>query len=215
MSSSEKRRHNLDAEKNWHEQKFYIDSGHWTSHPLLASRERHWLHNEVFKIRFYGFLYRYIKQKSYSTTAKILLAPVGNGSDLRLLQGIYSEIHGIDISPIALSNCPKFIISRQGDILESGYENSSFDVIVCSQFLHHVHGIGFDPFIREFFRLLRHGGTLAILEPGSMHPFGWITALARTLLGNVTKLVENERPIFPPRLVKTQVSHPLLRVCDI
>lgn len=88
----DKHRQDINAEKNWHEEKFFIDSGHWTSHPIFASRERHWLHVELLKIRFYGYLYRYIKRKPYRDSSTILLAPVGSGDDLRYLQGIYDVV---------------------------------------------------------------------------------------------------------------------------
>lgn len=193
---------NLEEEKKWHERGFYVDSGHWTSHPLFASRARHWLHNEVQSIRFYSELFRYIKTKAYRHNAQILLAPVGNGRDMFYLHGAFQQIYGIDVSAVSLAECPRPIITKESDILYSGYENQSFDVIVCSQFLHHVHAVGFEPFIKEFFRLLRRGGVLAILEPSNLYPFGWVTALARKAMGNVTGLVTSERPI-PPNLLTT------------
>jgi len=194
---------NLEIEKEWHGKGFYVDSGHWTSNPLFASRERHWLHNAIQTIRFYNELIRYIKTKSYRNEAQILLAPVGNGRDMFYLEGAFQQIHGIDISNICLSDCPRPIITKEADILYSGYEDQSFDVIVCSQFLHHVQAVGFEPFIKEFFRMLRRGGVLAVLEPSNLFPFGWVTALARKALGNVTGLVEEERPIPPVLLRKS------------
>jgi SAM-dependent methyltransferase len=193
----------LREEKKWHEQRFYLDSGHWSSHPMFASRGRHWLHNDVQTLRFYNELFNYIKIKTYRNNASILLAPVGNGKDFYYLQSVFKgiqTIHGIDISPICLAACPGNIITKEADILFSGYADNSFDVIVCSQFLHHVHAVGFDPFIHEFYRLLHKGGTLAILEPSSLYPFGLITAFARELMGNVTGLVEGERPVSPQLL---------------
>lgn len=192
---------NLETEKEWHSKGFYVDSGHWTSNPLFASRERHWLHNEVQSIRFYSELLRYIKTRSYRNNAQILLAPVGNGQDMFFLKGAFKQIYGIDISTISLSDCPRPIITKEADILYSGYEDQSFDVIVCSQFLHHVQAVGLEPFIKEFFRILRRGGVLAVLEPSNLYWFGWVTSLARKALGNVTGLVEGERPI-PPVLLK-------------
>ena len=193
----------IRKEKKWHEQRFYIDSGHWTSHPMFASRERHWLHNDMQTLRFYSELFDYIKMKPYRNNASILLAPAGNGKDYFYLQGVFQgiqEIHGIDISPICLAACSGSIIAKEADILSSGYADQSFDVVVCSQFLHHVHAVGFDPFIHEFYRLLQKGGTLAILEPSSLYPFGWVTAFARKAMGNVTGLVEGECPISPQLL---------------
>ena len=192
----------LSAEKEWHGERFYIDADHWTTHPLLASRERHWLQNNVQKIRFYGTLCKFIQPREYWGKARVLMAPVGNGLDIQYLQGVYSELHGIDISDVALAKCPGSIKTCEGDILNSGYEESSFDVVLCVLFLHHVHAIGFEPFVKEFYRLLAPGGTLAIMEPNNLYPFSWVTALANKVIGNVTGKVEGERPIFVPALTR-------------
>lgn len=73
------------------------------------------------------------------------MAPVGSGNDFKYLQGIFDVIHGLDISSIALSNCPNIINKKEGNILKSGCEDKSFDIVICSLFLHHVHEIGFEP----------------------------------------------------------------------
>jgi SAM-dependent methyltransferase len=199
MSDSQQ---DLDAEKKWHENRFYIDSGHWTSHPLFASRERHWLLNQTQMIRFYGELARYIDKAPYRRSARVLLAPVGNGGEYAFLQGLAREVHGIDISPISLAQCPSVIETREGDILHSGYPDGFFDVVVCSQFLHHVHSVGFVPFLREYNRVLRSGGTLGVLEPSALFPVFWATSTARRVLGNVTGLVDDERPVHPPQVTR-------------
>jgi SAM-dependent methyltransferase len=187
----------LELEKKVHKERFYIDSGSWYAHPLLVNRYRHWLKNEVQKIRFYGYLFSYFRNKSYKHNAKVLLAPVGTGDDLRFLEGIYSEIHGIDISPIQLVKCPGLILAREGDILESGYPSESFDIIVVSLFLHHLERNGVEPFLKEFYRLLRKNGTLAILEPSRIYPLSWLMALASRVMGEFPNKVKGERPVLP------------------
>jgi len=202
MNKSETNKQDLQAEIEWHERDFYIDSGHWTAHPLFASRERHWLEKEIEKIRFYGYLSRYISHKPYYGKAKILIAPIGSGDEIKYLQGLYSEIHGIDISEKALAQCPGHIVTKKADILNSGYRDESFDIIICPLFLHHVHNVGFIPFLKEYYRLLRGGGVLAIQEPGAFFPPSWVASLLRVFMGNVTGLVEGERPICPPALTR-------------
>jgi SAM-dependent methyltransferase len=187
----------MREEQEWHRRPFYIDSGHWTSHPVFASRERHWLQNCVQKNRFYGCLNKVIRGKSYRRDAVVLLGPVGDGYDVQYFQGMFREVHGMDISSVALQNCPNSIIKKEGDLVESGYRDDSFDVIICSLFLHHIGKIGFDPFLKEYYRILRGGGTLAILEPNSLYPLSWVAAGLTRIMGNVTGKVPDERPISP------------------
>jgi SAM-dependent methyltransferase len=195
----------VDAERQWHEQPFFLESQHWTAHPLLVSREQHWLHNDVQTERFYASLYRYQAKKQQRRDVVVLLAPVGNGRDYYFLQNVFASIravHGIDLSPQALAACPRAVETREGDILKSGYEDGTFDVVICSQFLHHVHAAGFAPFLGEFHRILRPGGSLAILEPGDLHPIWRVAQLARRFMGNVTGLVEGERPVRPSQVTR-------------
>jgi len=189
-------------EQEWHDRKFYVDSGHWTSHPLFASRERHWLYWQTLKIRFYGLLYRCIKDMSFCQHAEILMAPVGNGGDLQCLQGIYKSVSGIDLSSKALQYCPNVIVKKEGNILDSGYPDQRFDVVVCSLFLHHVHKEGFAPFVKEFFRILKPGGVLAVLEPSALYPLVIPFRLLEKVMGNVSGKVCDERPILPLKLNK-------------
>lgn len=194
---------NLQSEKQWYlKEQFYIDSKHWTSHPIFTSRERHWLAVDTEKHRFYGYLAKYILNKQYFKNAKILIAPIGTGGEVKYLQGLYKELHGIDISEIALSQCPKFIMTKEANILQSEYENESFDIVICPLFLHHVHKVGFKPFIAEYYRILRKGGVLAIQEPSFLFPMSWITSFLRIFMGNVTGLVPDEKPIYPSILTK-------------
>ena len=198
-----KNKQDFVTEKAWHEQPFYVDSGHWTSHPLFACRERHWLKNHVQKIRFYGALYKFISKASYKNKAEVLIAPVGDGYDLEYLQGIFKNVFGIDLSAKALETCPNVILTKEADILDSGYADESFDVIVCSLFLHHINSLDLEPFIKEYFRMLRKDGVLAILEPSSLYPLSLIFVLLNKVIGNVTGKVEGERPISPLRLNRT------------
>jgi SAM-dependent methyltransferase len=192
----------LKWECDWHEQAFYLDSRHWTSRFPFASRERHWLAGGMEKIRFYGYLARFIRSAPYWGKAKALLAPIGSGYEAPYLEALCDSIHGIDISPIALSKCPRNVITRQGDIKASGYPSDTFDLVVCPLFLHHVHKVGFDPFVREFFRILKPGGVLAVHEPNIFFPTGALMRCLRVLIGNVTGLVPDEKPVNPTAVTR-------------
>lgn len=119
----------------------------------------------VEKIRFYGYLSRYIAEMPYYGKARVLIAPIGTGNDIKYLQGLYAEICGIDIAEKALAQCPAHIVTNKVDILQSREAEESFDIILCPLFLHHVHRVGFRPFLEEYYRVLRPGGILAIHEP--------------------------------------------------
>ena len=137
---------------------------------------------------------------------------MGDGYHYKYLRGIHDSVHGLDISDVSLKKCPGEIIQKKGDIIDSGYEDSFFDIIICSQFLHHVHEVGFSPFIEEYYRLLKPGGTLAILEPSSFYPFFWLTGLAEYFIGNATGKVPTERPISPLELTKILKDVGLTRI---
>jgi SAM-dependent methyltransferase len=213
--SQERAEQALECECAWYEQKFYVDSGHWTSRFPFASRERHWLAGGVEKIRFYGHLAKFMRSAPYYGKAKALLAPIGAGLEIGYVAPLCSSIHGIDISPIALSRCPRHVITRQGDIRTSGYPSDTFDLVVCPLFLHHVHKVGFDPFVREFFRILKPGGVLAVQEPNMFFPPAVLTRCLRAFLGNVTGLVPDEKPVNPAAVTRCLQQAGFTRVCSI
>jgi len=213
MNISRTNKQDLQTEIEWYDSgRVYIDSGHWTSHPLFASRERHWLSGEVEKIRFYGYLSRYISDRPYYQKAKVLIAPIGTGYEIKYLQGLYNQIHGIDISERALAQCPAHIVTKKANILQSGYMDESFDIVICPLFLHHVHKVGFSPFLTEYYRILRGGGALVIHEPSVLFPPSRLASLLRFFMGNVTGLVKDERPIFPPDLTRDLKKVGFIRV---
>jgi SAM-dependent methyltransferase len=187
----------LQCECDWHQQVFYADSGHWTSRFPFASRERHWLCGSLEKIRFYGSLARRMRSAPCFGKAQALVAPIGSGLEVGYLDALCESIHGIDISAAALSKCPRHVVTRQADIRTSGYPSDTFDLVVCPLFLHHVHKVGFDPYVREFFRILRPGGLLAVQEPSRFFPPGALMRSLRAVLGNVTGLVPDEKPVNP------------------
>ena len=191
----------IAREKEWWDRGgFYVDSGHWTSGRIFASRERHWLCTSVSKIRFYSHLIDVCRKSPFWQRARVLLAPTGDGADIRYLRGLSTEIHGIDISPVALGRCPRDLIPREGDIGAMPYDNEFFDVLVCALFLHHVHRVGFTPYLKEFHRVLKPGGVLAIQEPSALFPPAPLFAFLRRLMGNITGQVPAEKPLNPKQL---------------
>lgn len=131
---------------------------------------------------------------------KLLIAPCGAGDDLNYLGDFAYQVYGIDLSPIAAKQCPSRIRVKIGDILDSEYPNETFDLIASPLFFHHLLKIGFEPFLKEFHRILKDGGGIVILEPSVLYPINSISRRIKRIFGNVYDEIEDEDP-FHPRLM--------------
>lgn len=92
------------------------------------------------------------------------------------------------------------IAARAGSL---PFEPGSFDVVLYRLVLHHVVYQGpLAPVFTEAARLLRPGGALVALEPGSWHPVGFGLGVANRLgLGTVVHGTPDDVPLSPRRLV--------------
>jgi len=82
--------------------------------------------------------------------------------------------------------------------------DASFDVVLYRLVLHHIAWQGpLAPAFEEARRLLRPGGALVAIEPGSWHPVGAGLALANRLgLGPVVHGTPDDIPLSPRRLTE-------------
>jgi SAM-dependent methyltransferase len=92
---------------------------------------------------------------------------------------------------------------RVGRAGELRYPDDSFDVVLYRLVLHHLAFQGsLEPVFEEAARLLRPGGALIAVEPGSWHPVGAGLALAnRAGLGVWTHGTPDDIPLSPRALV--------------
>lgn len=134
---------------------------------------------------------------------KLLIAPCGEGDDYNYLKEFSDEIFGIDLSPIGVKNCPPKMIVKVGDILKTGYPDESFDFIVSSFFFHHLMRIGFQPFLKEFYRILKPGGKIVILDFSIFYPLNAFTRPLKTIFRNPYGEIEEEAPFRPKYIIYT------------
>jgi SAM-dependent methyltransferase len=196
MDDKELYREKLEKEKLWY-------SRHSDKYYTLAQK--------FFRSRiFYSFpriLYSYkfpkqqlsqqISRDTNGNRVIILDAPCGRGNDVLYIENYADTVLGIDISFEALSKIPDKLLPAQGDLLNIPFPPDSIDVVVCPLFFHHMLSFGFDAFLREFFRILRPGGKIYILEPSVLYPLNLITRPIKKWGNNPYGEVEDERPFHP------------------
>ena len=164
---------------------------------IFFSYERIRFELNLMKNQMKLFIQQHLKNKKVD---KLLIAPCGNGVDYKYLKGFADLIYGIDLSPIPLKKCPSLMQVKEGDILKSGYPNGFFDFIASPLFFHHVLSFGFEHFLNEFYRILKPGGYLIILEPSIFYPLNAFTRPLKKITGNIYGEVEDEAP-FDPRIL--------------
>jgi SAM-dependent methyltransferase len=165
-------------------------------HPLLYSLDR-----VLFSYVFPKQQMALVARRTVSGNAGLLLnAPCGRGNDFKYVERLANQIHGLDLSPVAVSACPQDMKVTLGDVLSLPYPNAQFDLVVSPLFFHHLVDLGFVPFLSEFRRVLKPGASIIILEPSQWYPLNIVTRPLKKLFGNPYDEVDEERP-FPPRLM--------------
>lgn len=191
---------NLKNENLWYEQNPWIRKNHFLMRWPFVNPRRNEYAYKVARQNTRQILSNFLSLNETIIPKNALIAPCGTDADQDILNGLAEKYYGIDISPTAVEKCPISIEAKVGDILKSGYHSDYFDMIASFLFFHHLHRVGFEAFIREFHRILRKGGILVILEPGNLYPISWLMYIGRKIFGNISGLVPDEAPIFPPKL---------------
>jgi ubiquinone/menaquinone biosynthesis C-methylase UbiE len=112
----------------------------------------------------------YLAWIDWPENARILEVGCGTGAATRVLgrrRGV-AEIVGIDPSPVFLAKARELeaehrhVRFREGDVRGLEFDDGSFDVALAHTCLTHVPGP--DQALRELFRVLRAGGSLAVFD---------------------------------------------------
>lgn len=202
----------LAREREWH-----VARRRQTEHPLNSP-----LFHSPQRV---AFCYDYVKrrmaevirlacQRLNRPNPALLLAPIGDGADLPYVQPLFQDITGVDISPEALDKIQVPGIKKHvADMTRMDmFGDEQFDVVLVPLIFHHYLGTGFDPLLSELCRVLKPGGCFLSLEPSILHPFSWITIIARRVFGNITGQVEDECAFAPGLLTRAMKRHGLTDV---
>ncbi|MFX1502145.1 MAG: class I SAM-dependent methyltransferase [Promethearchaeota archaeon] len=165
--------------------------------PIFYDSKRDFYNYNFLKEQMVKLINNHLEKKKVKN---LLIAPCGTGIDYKYLSRFAYSIYGIDLSPIAIKKCPNEMIIKVGDILKSGYSEEMFDLIASPLFFHHILKFGFDGFLKEFYRILKSGGKLIILEPSVFYPVNAITRPIKKIFHNPFDEVEDEGA-FRPKLM--------------
>ena len=120
--------------------------------------------NGIYRDRFINkHLFKGINLKG----AKVLEAMCGSGQTTGFLLANGAEVTGLDISPEFIERFKKRWPQAEcvtGSILNTGFPDNYFDVVVIVGGLHHVHpAVG--EAVDEVYRVLKPGGYFSFMEP--------------------------------------------------
>ena len=190
----------LDRENKWHTEATF-QKEHILNNRLLYSYERVEFNHSFPKRRLSRHMCQMIKGLGLMHPS-ILIAPLGEGDDVRYVSHLSDNISGIDIFAGSVDNVvDKTVNACVGDIKNmTMFSDEQFDIVMVPLFFHHFVKYGFDEFLTEIYRVLKPGGHFFSLEPSSLHPLSMITRVARKIFGNITGQVEDESPFHPARL---------------
>jgi SAM-dependent methyltransferase len=107
-----------------------------------------------------------IRYLAVSRKGRMLDVGCGSGSALKLAQELGWDAEGVDFDPQAVDAARRKGLSvRIGSLPNQHYSDESFDLVLMSHVLEHVH----EPLhtLAEIHRVLRPGGTLVVITPNA------------------------------------------------
>lgn len=131
---------------------------------------------------------------------RLLEIGCGGGDNLKAFQEMGWAVEGVDFDPKAVGSArEKGLLVRQGSMEEQNYLNDSFDAVILSHLIEHIH----DPLhlLQECRRILKLGGKLVVVTPN-------VASLGHILFGESWLSLDPPRHLhlFSPHALSFMVS---------
>jgi 2-polyprenyl-3-methyl-5-hydroxy-6-metoxy-1,4-benzoquinol methylase len=158
---------------------FYPDE--YSPHRVGKTRQRNPLERAVLRAR-YGYrhlrsplpdwlgrmvgLFAYRESVPFVPGGRMLDVGCGGGTNLRAMQSLGWEPHGVDFSALAVQTCRQSGLDVfHGELSQAGFPDGAFDLVSAHHVIEHVA----DPaaLLREVFRIVKPGGMLLLRTPNS------------------------------------------------
>lgn len=180
----------IDAEVSW-----YAPRNPSTDRPLP---ERHHFAHAAARAPIADVL----RRAGCGERSLILSVATGTGVEMPFIGRVSDRVVAVDISLPALKEFhrqwPYLSVQAQAGTLP--FKNETFEAVVVSGLLHHLAGYTtLHPYLSEFMRVTRPGGSVIAVEPNSWYPVQWILGpmnrIAQRIRPGWRGLVPHERPV--------------------
>ena len=138
----------------------------------------------------------FLKYLTPDKNLKVLDVGCGTGTFTAMFLKFGFELYGLDISGTCIErarNRYSNIEFEQGDIEDTRFEDSSFDVILLSGVLHHFPDIA--RAVHECYRILKKGGCILAYDPHRGNPFMRLHRCKDSPFYSSKGVTENEEPL--------------------
>lgn len=153
----------MSTDKNIEQQKDFYNT-YWASMQPLGSykiERAKWIMDVLLRLR----------KKIGNTNTSLLDLGCGDGRLVPLWQSISgAETYGLELSPQAVQTAQQMFPSiryKQGDAVNTGYDNAYFDIAVCQEVLEHIEEQ--DKLVNECSRIIKNGGYLVLTTPNKYY----------------------------------------------
>lgn len=153
----------MATEKNIEQQQNFYNA-YWAGMQPLGSykiERTKWIMDILLKLR----------KKIVYSDIRLLDLGCGDGRLVPLWQSISgAETHGLELSPAAVQTAQQMFPSikyKQGDAVDTGYDDSCFDIVVCQEVLEHIEEQ--NKLVNECSRIIKNSGYLVLTTPNKYY----------------------------------------------